>query len=116
MGLERFLEIINNKEYEKLEYVNKPIAPGCPLQDNYINIYTKNGAFIRLSYDWYLKKTSFMHREKTCYYRINFFVPEENTSIATFIIEEDDYMFKTLNEIFSKLKIEINEIRINKYF
>ena len=112
MTLERFLEIVNNKEYEKLDHKYKKNAR-LLLYANYITIYTKNGAFIRFHNEFYLK--NFIGKI-VWYYDICFFVPGKDTAIASFRIEEGDYMYKTLTEIFDQLVKEVKKEQANKYF
>lgn len=112
MTLERFLEIVNNKEYERLDYKHK-IDPSLLLYTNYIDIYTRNGAFIRFYNEFYFKK---LFGPKVWYCDICFFIPEKSTAVANFRIEEDEYMYKTLTEIFEQLIKEVKKEQANKYF
>ena len=112
MTLERFLEIVNNKEYKKLDHKYKKNA-GLLLYTDYIDIYTKNGAFIRFYNVFYLKK---FFGPGAWYYDIYFFIPDEDTAVASFRIEESSYMYKTLTEIFDQLVKEVKKKQANKYF
>lgn len=109
MTLERFLEIINNKEYEKLEYVNS-----LKFLDNCIDIHTRNGAFIRFRFDCHTK--GFFHMTSTPYFDVLFFVPEENIAVSNYRITEGEPMYETLKELFVLLKSEVKKEQANKYF
>lgn len=113
MSLERFLEIVNNKEYEKLKHESHNNA-SLFICEEYIDIYTKNNAFIRLRFNCHVK--GFFKMQIIKYYSVNFFVPEKNKSIASFEVTEYDSMFKTLNEIYKSLKKEVNKELAKKYF
>lgn len=76
-------------------------------------IYTKNGAFIRFYNEFYLKK---FFGKSVWYYDICFFIPGKKTAVASFRIEESDYMYKTLTDIFDQLVQEVKKEQANKYF
>ena len=112
MTLERFLEIINNKEYEKLEYSNSHNM--ARFHDDSIKIYTRNGAFIRFRLDYHVK--GFFHMTVTSYFDIHFFVPGEDRSVSNYRVTEQESIYKTLQSLFYLLKAEIRQEQANKYF
>ena len=112
MTLERFLEIINNKEYEKLEYVNQ-YNTALLFRNNYIDIYTKNGAFIRFRFDHHVE--GFFRMKIKPYCDILFFVPEEDIAVSSHRISEEECMYETLKELFDQLKAKIMQEQADEY-
>ena len=109
MTLERFLEIVNNKEYKELEYYEAATM----IDDPYIKIYTRNGAFIKFYYGIY-SKGLFKPFAKYC--MIVFFVPEKDRAVASYDIDQDDDRFKMYKELFFELKTQIDNAQAEKYF
>ncbi len=112
MTLERFLEIINNKEYEKMEYFE---GNGMTI-DPCIKIHTKNGAYIRFYCGWGFKKLRLFKSEIIDYCQIIFFVPGKDKAVASFEINEDDDRFKMYKDLFGNLVEEIKREQAEKYF
>ena len=109
MTLERFLEIIDNKEYEEIEYYDK----NGTVCDPYIKIYTKNGAFIKF---YYGSHSNGLFKPFIKYCQILFFIPERNKSVASYEIEEDYDNFEFYKSLFFKLVEEIKQEQAKKYF
>ena len=109
MTLERFLEIIENKEYERIEYNDNKSM----ITDPYIKIYTRNGAFIKFYYGSY-SKSLFKPLIKYC--QVIFFIPEKDKGVASFDIEENDDEFKFYKSLFFKLVEEVKQNQAKKYF
>ena len=108
MNVQRLLEIVDNKEYERVEFHDD----NDDVTDSYyIDIYTKNGAFIEVTYGWEIKNL-FFKEYKVDYCRVSFFVPEFDYAIKSFTIYEDENMYKTLID----LKDTINKQSFDKYF
>ena len=113
LNLEYFYKIIEEKKYEKLKHVYR--HKDITADDNYINIYTKGGAFIRFGKNWYLDG-GLLNCRKVSRFIINFFVPEEDTSIKTIVRIDTDSDYKKLDYLFDELKKEIINNQIEKYF
>ena len=109
MTLERFLEIIENKEYERIEYNDNKNM----LADPYIKIYTRNGAFIKFYYGSYSEG---LFKPLIKYCQIIFFIPEKDRGVASFEIEENDNKFNFYESLFFKLVEEVKQNQIRKYF
>lgn len=109
MTLERFLEIIDNKEYEKIEYNDDNRI----ISDSHIKIYTKNGAFIKFYCGSYSKN---LFKPLVKYYQIIFFVPERNKGVASYVIENDNDNFEFYKSLFLKLVEEVKQEQAKKYF
>ncbi len=108
MNVQRLLEIVDNKEYERVEFHDD----NDDVTDSYyIDIYTKNGAFIEVAYGWIIENL-FFKKYKVDYCRISFFVPELDHAIKSFMVYENESMYKTLID----LKDTIDKQSFDKYF
>ena len=105
--INRLFEIVENKEYEKYEYIKDHDLIGA-LVHKY-QIYTKNNAFIRITFD---STVSGFFGKKTNFCRVSFFVPESTTAIDTykFTDNESEYF-----EIVSLCR-ELRDSSFDNYF
>ena len=113
LNIEYFYKIIEEKKYEKLKYNH--IYNSVTADDEYIKIYTKDGAYIRFSKNWYLDG-GLLKCRKISRFIINFFVPEEDTSIKTIVRIDTDSDYKKLDYLFDELIKEIRNNQVEKYF
>lgn len=109
MSLEKVFEIINENKYEKITFEKlwNPVGKDGDVYE----IHISNGAFIRITYNWYLKGTIlFGHTVDYC--NISFFIPTSTNAVKTFVIEENDYNFDKLYNLKQDLKMKM----IEEYF
>ena len=109
MTLERFLEIIENKEYEKIEYNDNKNM----ITDPYIKIYTRNGAFIKFYYGSYSEG---LFKPLIKYCQIIFFIPEKDKGVASYEIDENTDNFEFYKSLFFELVEEVKQNQTKKYF
>ena len=114
--LDRLFKIVENKEYNHADFyiANRE---NKFLREDILKIYTKDKAFIKITKSWCIEGGLF-RGQRVDYYRISFFVPDEENSIYTKIIKsnEDKELYFKIQNLFFDVKENIKKDAINKYF
>lgn len=101
MNLNKILNILENKEYIKVERKEFYVTV-------FYQIYTKNGGMIRILH---YNKVLFS-KEK---YEIVLFIPNRESPIKTFTIKSDSEYFKRVNDAWNQCKLETRK-NVENYF